>query len=167
VAKYRYLFLLPMLIAQCGIAADITISGKVVASPCVVDATSFNQPVDLGQDDAHNLNQPGAGSQWQPVQLSLNNCPATTTYSTANFSGDAAVGYSDGYKNQGTAANVVLQLASADHSTLYGSGSAMTLPISPSTRSATFLLAARMYAPFSSAQSGTFKSTVNVTFTYQ
>lgn len=166
-AKYRYLIFLLALFSHFGMATDININGKVVASPCVVDTRVFNQSVELGRDDAHHLNQSGAGSSWVPFTLALNSCPGTTSFSTAHFSGEPADGYASGYKNLGTAANVVLQIASADLNTFYGTGSSMTVAIPSSTASAIFPLMARMYAPVGNASGGTFKTAVNISFTYQ
>lgn len=146
---------------------NISVTGRVVASPCVVDIDTVSKQVDLGRAIANNLNQPGGNPIWKDFQLLLTQCPATTHSATATFSGDIDSTDPTAFKNQGTAGNSALQMTNSDHSVIYGNSSQMTVAVDNSTRQAIFPLSARIFSPSEAATGGTFSAAVSVVFTYQ
>lgn len=149
-------------------AADVTIniSGKVVASPCVLDSPgSIN--VDLGQTlQAADLATAGSFSNWVPFTINMKSCPVSTNNVIATFSGAAdTLDASRLYTNTGTASNVAVELQSSDavHKPL---GNTQTLVIPRAAdNTAVFPLQSRVWSK-GSVTTGTITSLVNVTFTY-
>lgn len=145
-------------------AADVTITlnGRVVAKPCTVSTTQAT--VDLGDLYTFDLVTAGAVSSWQPVTLSLTNCPVGTSTVTATFSGtaDASGSY---YANQGGAGNIALQLADSGGVNL-PSGSTKNVSVDNTSLAASFVLQVRAITPGGNATQGTLQSLINVTYTY-
>ncbi|HKM95723.1 MAG TPA: fimbrial protein [Buttiauxella sp.] len=146
---------------------NISVTGRVVATPCVVDTDTVSKQVDLGQAFANNLNQPGGNPVWKDFQLLLTQCPAATHSATATFSGDVDSTDPTAFKNLGTGVNSALQMTNTDHSVIYGNASQMTVNVDNSTRQAIFPLSARIFSPAENATGGTFNAAVSVVFTYQ
>jgi minor fimbrial subunit len=168
VQRYRYLLILSLLllVGQAN-AEDISIQGRVIDKPCTIDVNTESQLVYLGRVMVTRLSTAGAGSNWVNFELLLKDCSASTVSVTAAFSGEANIDDATAFKNQGTAPNVALQITNADHSTIYGNGGQMLVPIIPATHKATFPLSARMISPLGGARSGSFRAAVNVDFTFQ
>ncbi|SUW63746.1 putative fimbrial protein SthD [Buttiauxella agrestis] len=154
-------------IASAADPVNISVTGRVLASPCVVDTDTVSKQVDLGQAIANNLNQPGGNPIWKDFQLLLTQCPATTQSATATFTGVVDSTDPTAFKNQGTAGNSALQMTNTDHSVIYGNASQMTVAIDNSTRQAIFPLSARIFSPSENATGGTFNAALSVVFTYQ
>lgn len=154
-------------LASAADLVNISVTGRVVASPCVVDIDTVSKQVDLGRAIANNLNQPGGNPIWKDFQLLLTQCPVTTHSATATFSGDIDSTDPTAFKNQGTAGNSALQMTNSDHSVIYGNSSQMTVAVDNSTRQAIFPLSARIFSPSEAATGGTFSAAVSVVFTYQ
>ncbi|MBI3311772.1 MAG: type 1 fimbrial protein, partial [Serratia liquefaciens] len=94
-------------------AAAVTISGRVTATPCTVDA-SFNQTLDLGKLQQRDLQQAGTGGPWKAFSLTLSSCPPSTSKVTLTFTGTPAPDDSNAFASSGTATGVALQLSNAD-----------------------------------------------------
>lgn len=145
-------------------AADvtITINGKVVAKPCTVSTASTT--VALGDLYTFNLLSAGAASAWQPITLSLTNCPVGTSKVTATFSGvaDSSKNY---YANQGVAGNIALQLADSGGGNL-PNGSKKIVAVNDASQAASFILQVRAITPNGNATQGSIQSLINVTYTY-
>lgn len=145
-------------------AADvtITINGRVVAKPCTVSTTQVT--VDLGDLYTFDLATAGAASSWQPVTLSLINCPVGTSKVTATFSGtaDASGSY---YVNQGAAGNIALQLADSGGMNL-PNGSTKIVSVDDTSRAASFVLQVRAITPSGNVTQGSIQSLINVIYTY-
>lgn len=164
--KYRYLAGLPFCLMVCMTdASEISLTGKVIANPCIVDTNTRSKQVELPKGQIRRLATAGTGGEWVDFQLQLNECPAYLTQATVNFSGTPDNNDSKAFKNNGTSKNIALQLKAQD--TLYGNGMSLRSPIDAKTHKAYFPLSARMYTPTGGASSGTFNSVVNLTFTYQ
>ncbi|EEC5266162.1 type 1 fimbrial protein [Salmonella enterica subsp. enterica] len=149
-------------------AADITISGTVVASACVVDAGTREQTVKFEQARAVNYTQPGDTSEWQDFALTLSSCPASTTLVTASLSGNADSDDPSKFANsQGDATGMALQIMTRDHLTEIAPMGEISANVDPINRSAIFPLSARMYTPTGSVVAGDFNTTVQLSFTYQ
>lgn len=147
--------------------ASLTLSGKVVASPCTVDTDTVNKAVDLGSVQRAALQTAGEGGEWQDFDLLLTSCPAGTTKVTASLSGTADTQDATAWKNSGTSGNMALRIASRDHATAYAPGKVLEQNVNTSTRSVQFPMSARMFTPQGNASAGTFQSVMNVEFTWQ
>jgi minor fimbrial subunit len=167
--KYLAQALLVMVVSHNSVMADpvnINITGKVVTSPCTVDAASVSQDVDFGQVRLSEMRPAGNASDWQSFQVKLINCPQGTTSSTVTFSGTPATADATLYANAGTAVNAAVQLAQAANKALVqGNGSSMTVSVD-AQHNATYALAGRLMI-FSDTGPGTFSSIVQMSFTYQ
>lgn len=148
-------------------ASDININGNVVASPCSVDTGSVSQDVDFGQLHATDLKTAGSSSDWQPFEVKLNACPVSTSKVTVTLSGNPVSGYPSLFANDGTAANVAVQIAEdANRNNVLLNGGGMTVNVD-AHRGATYALAGRLNSPRGDTGPGTINSVVQMNFTYQ
>ena len=165
--RYTAVVWLAALLSLSVQAADINIDGTVVASPCTVDTASVSQDVNFGRVRRADLMVAGASSEWQPFEVTLKNCPASTTSATVAFNGTPFVGDSTLYANAGTAARVAIQMAQAANKTqVQGTGSSMTVNVD-AQHNATYALAGRLISPAGNTGAGSVNSVVQMNFTYQ
>ncbi|NTY86575.1 type 1 fimbrial protein [Serratia fonticola] len=152
---------------SCG-AVDMTLGGKVIATPCLVDTGSVSQEVDFRQLRATDLKTAGSSSEWQPFEVKLKSCPLSTSKVTVTLSGNVISGDATLFANAGTAANVAVQIAEdANRSNLLPNGGAgMTVNVD-AQRNATYALVGRMNSPTGNTGPGTINSVVQMNFTYQ
>lgn len=149
-------------------AADINLSGTVVASACTVDAGTKDQAVTFEQARAVDYPTIGDVSEWQDFSLTLSACPASTTQVTATFTGDADNDDPTKFANtQGDATGMALQIMSRDHTTEISPQGALAVSVDSTNHSATFPLSARLYTPTGHVTAGEFKTVVQFSFTYQ
>ncbi|CAI1564425.1 fimbrial protein [Serratia fonticola] len=147
-------------------ATDLTINGRVVATPCTIDTASVSQDVDFGQVRLTEMRAAGNASDWKAFQVKLVNCPQGTTSSVVTFSGTPATADVTLYANAGTATNAAVQLAQdANKTMVQGTGSTMTVPVD-AQHNATYALAGRLIVT-DDTRAGTFSSVVQMNFTYQ
>lgn len=160
------------LLAQA-VDSTITITGKVTANPCTVSTVlASGQTVDLGTQGRVRLQQASDLGEWKSFALNLTNCPLITKQATVTFSGKPdgtnATLFANTAPTAVAASGIAVQMAKdTDHSALLSAGSTMTVDIDSLTRTATFPLAARMYASTGEVQAGQVSSSVLVNFTYQ
>lgn len=147
--------------------ASLALTGNVVASPCTVDINTVNKIVELGTAQRRDLQTAGEGGEWQDFDLLLTQCPSGTTKVTATLSGAVDPQEPSAWKNSGTSTNMALRIASRDRSKAIAPGDLLDENVNLSTRSAVFLLSARMFTPQGGATAGTFQSVMNVDFTWQ
>lgn len=170
--KLRYL-LSVLLMTACveasavGDPVAISVTGNVVASPCVVDPDTKDKTIDFDKIYSKDLSEAGTGSVWKDFSLLVKQCPAATTKAKVTFSGTPDQDDATAFETTGEATNVALRLASRDHAVNYGNGSVMEMPINSSDHTATFPLSARLFTPNGAAGAGSFETTVSLTFTYQ
>ncbi|MEL4012840.1 fimbrial protein [Dryocola clanedunensis] len=146
---------------------NINITGKVVASPCVVNSGSGDLTMDLGQNiQASTLATAGSGSTPVTQDLKLTSCPVGTTNVKATFTGTADTTSTTMYKNTGTATPLAVELSNAEDSSLLSNGTTLTLPVL-ADNTVTFKLKARAYTAAGSVTPGTISSVVVADFTYQ
>lgn len=148
---------------------NINITGKVVASPCIVDTATSTLNVDLGNIQASTLNQAGNVSPYKIFDLVLKDCPSGTASVTATFSGALAPDGTGDYMNTGTATNVNVQLKESQPSgngKFLGPGAALTRSVA-TDRTVTFRMGARAITATADVMPGTIVSISQVTFTYQ
>lgn len=152
-------------------AADVTITGKLIAASCTVNPVLAGaQEVNLGTLGRTNFQNADDKGEWKSFSLTLTNCPAGTSQSTVTFTGTADATNATLFANTEPVATaapyMAVQIAkNADRSDLLSNSSSMTVSVD-SDRSATFPLAARLYST-GKAQPGKVSSTVLVNFTYQ
>lgn len=149
-------------------AENVAVNGRIVASPCTVDAASASQTVDFGRVKKRNMQQAGNASDWRPFQVSLINCPPTTSRVTASFTGMPFPGDATLYASSGTALGVAVQVAQdADKSRIQGLGSSMVVDVDPVKHTATYALSARLFSPNGDIAAGDVNSQLLMSFTYQ
>lgn len=149
-------------------AADINLSGTVVAAACTVDTSTKEQTVTFQQARAVDYTVVGDTSEWQDFALTLSSCPVSTTLVTVSFSGDTDSTDPTKFANtQGDATGMALQIMTRDHQTEIQPKGKMSVGVDASTRSVIFPLSARMYTPTGMVTAGDFKTIVQLSFTYQ
>ena len=154
-------------------AADVNISGKVIAAACTVSSSlAAGQAVPLGTLGSTSFQSSGdADPTWHPFTLDLTNCPAGTTTSTATFSGTPDVTDDQLFANTEPAAsaatNIAVEVKQSNNSSIVHNGSTMTIEVNATARTASFPLEARMKTPLGNVQAGNVSSTMLVDFTYQ
>lgn len=146
---------------------SVNVTGQVIASPCVVDTGTVSQLINLGEYMKQNLNNAGDGGEWSDFSLLVKNCPIGTRSVTAKLTGAFDTQDPTAWKNSGTSRNIALRVTSRDHMTIYGVNSTMQINIDNTKHNAIFLLSAKIFTPQGNASAGTFKSVMNVDFTYQ
>lgn len=168
--------LLPILLVLSGAgaqAADVTLTGKVVAASCTVNSGLVSgQEVNLGTLGRTRFQGAGDTGDWQSFALNLANCPAGTTKVTTTFTGTPDSNDATLFANSepvATAASYIgIQMAQdANRGTILSNNSTMTVDVDLSTHSAVFPLAARMLTPTGGVQAGRVSGSVLVNFTYQ
>jgi minor fimbrial subunit len=148
-------------------AADLNITGNVVASACNVDSGSVSQDIDFGQLRSTDLKVAGTATGWQPFTVKLTRCPPSTRSVTLIFSGTPSVDDATLFANSGSAENVAVQVArEADKTVIQGNGSSMTVDVD-AQHEVTYALAARIYSINGNTVAGSFSSVVVMNFTYQ
>lgn len=149
-------------------AADINLSGTVVASACTVDTGTKEQTVTFQQARAVDYPKVGNTSEWQDFELTLSGCPPSTTQVTALLSGDADNDDITKFANtQGNATGMALQIMTRDHQTEIPPAGEVTASVNGNDHRAVFPLSARMYTPTGRVTAGEFNTIVQLTFTYQ
>ncbi|WES69611.1 fimbrial protein [Superficieibacter sp. HKU1] len=165
---FRYIPVMACIWVAAASAADITLSGTVVAASCTVDTGTKEQTVRFQQARAVDYTTVGNTSEWQDVDLTLSACPLSTRQVTVSFSGDADDIDPTKFANiQGDATGMALELMSRDHLTEIPPQGQMTVDVDRTTRGAVFPLSARMYTPTGNVTAGEFKAVVQFSFTYQ
>ncbi|GJL41824.1 TPA: fimbrial protein [Enterobacter chengduensis] len=151
------------------IAADsvnVSVTGNIVASPCVFNGGNSRLDVNLGNIQATNMVTPGSLSDPVAFDLLFTLCPAGTRSVTATFSGTpdpvAGAGY---YKNSGTAENVAIAMTAMGSDALLGTGSSLTQNIA-ADRTATLAMQARVKSVAGGATPGTISAAVVLTLQY-
>ena len=176
----KRVFVLNMLLSALAVlpgtkaeAADIAVTGKVIASSCTVNAIlADKQDVDLGTLGRVQFQHANATGDWKSFSLNLTNCPAGTSQTTVTFTGTPDGTDTTLFANTESVAtaapNIAVQMAKdADHSAVLSNASTMTVNVDTVTGTATFPLAARLYTPSGYVQAGQVSSSVLVNFTYQ
>lgn len=153
--------------ATCS-ALQIDITGKVVASPCIVNGGDDSLDVNLGDNiQADDLGTAGNATNWKTFTLALTNCPASTTSFSVAFAGTADANDPNSYENTGTATNLKLELTDQTGNTTYSNGTSLENVVIPTdTRAYNLLLRTRAVSK-GLVMPGTIKGQVQATFTYQ
>ncbi|QBH97632.1 type 1 fimbrial protein [Limnobaculum zhutongyuii] len=170
----KRIFLLNMLLSVLAFssgqevhAADVNISGKVIAAACTVSPILIaGQEVSLGNMGRSLFQNANDTGTWISFSLDLTNCPAGTTKSTVTFNGTPDSTDNTLFANTEPAGSAASHMAKdADRSVVLSNNSTMTVNVDAGT--VTFPLAARLYTPLGAAEPGQVSSSVLVNFTYQ
>lgn len=148
-------------------AVNIDITGKVVASPCIVNGNNDSLAVSLGENiQADSLATSGSATTWADVTLRLTSCPASTTSFSVAFTGttDTDTNY---YKNTGTATNLKLELTDSSSNSAYKNGAKLENVAIPTATHAYDLVMRARAVSNGSVMPGTIVGQVQATFTYQ
>lgn len=162
--------------AHPAFAADpvqITVTGNIVASPCVIDDGSVMKEIPLGDLQSADLNAAGSGSPWVEIDVAFKSCPAGTSTITATFHGTADAGdpntlYSNTAVDAGedkAAKNIAVQLEGlADEP--YGNGKTATIDIASAGATPTFKMHTRAFSKDGGATPGKISSVITMSFAY-
>lgn len=151
--------------ANCS-AVYIDISGKVVASPCVVNGGSDSLEVNLGESiQADKLSVAGSATDWKNFDLTLGSCPASTSTFSVVFSG-VSDDESNYYKNTGSATNLKIELTSQSGDKTLSNGATLENLVIPATHSYNIPLRVRAVSK-GGVMPGSIKGQVQATFTWQ
>lgn len=144
---------------------NINITGKVIASPCVVNNSESNLNIDLGTSiQARSLVDAGAGTTPTPFNLTLTECPLGTSNVKVTFTGTAAEApQTDMYLNTGAATPLAVELSSG--STILGNNASLTQGVQ-ADKTVTYALSARAVTPTGSVTPGSIIAVVQANFTY-
>ncbi|MGN7789321.1 fimbrial protein [Enterobacter sp. 22452] len=157
-------------------AADpvqITVTGNIVASPCVIDTNNEVFTVPLGDLQSADLNAAGSSSAWVPISVKFESCPAGTSSITATFhgtsdAGDVATLYSNTAVDEGpdkAATHIAVQLEGLAGEP-YGDGKTATIDIASAGTTPTFKLQTRAFSKDGGATPGKISSVITMSFTY-
>lgn len=153
---------------------QITVTGNIVASPCVIDTGSESLNISLGdQLQSADLNAAGSGSAWVPINVVFKSCPAGTSTITATFHGTADAGdpntlYSNTAVDAGedkAAKNIAVQLEGLANEA-YGNGKTATIDIASAGTTPTFKMHTRAFSKDGGATPGKISSVITMSFTY-
>lgn len=158
-------------------AADpvqINVTGKIVASPCIIDDGSALKNISLGdQLQSADLNAAGSSSAWVPIDVIFKSCPAGTSTITATFHGTADAGdpttlYSNSAVDTGddkAAKNIAVQLEGLANEP-YGNGKTATLNIASAGATPTFKMHTRAFSKNGGATPGNISAVITMSFAY-
>ncbi len=155
------------LFSATSFAVNIDITGKVVASPCVVNGGQNSLAVNLGDNiQADSLTAVGSATNWTNFTLALTSCPPATTSFSVAFSGTADDDI-DFYKNTGDATNLKLELTSQTGDKTFNNGSSLENVIIPTDTHAYDLQLRARAVSKGNVMPGSITGQVQATFTYQ
>lgn len=146
---------------------NINITGKVVASPCVVNNGNSDLNVDLGTTiQASALARAGDATAPKTFNLTLSACPAGTSNVSVTFTGMPAPGpQTNMYYNSGTANPLSVELSTSDTGTILFNGSMISRAVQ-ADRTVTYPLSARAVTATGNVIPGTIIALVQANFTY-
>ncbi|RKQ38615.1 fimbrial protein [Enterobacter sp. R1(2018)] len=147
-------------------ADTLAITGNVTAAPCMIDSANANQTIDFSQVIAQNLASTNNASDWKYLDIKLTNCPASTTFVKAQFTGKVDDVNNQYFANLGTAQNVALHLTDKSHTTTYNNLSIAKVSVNKE-RQALFPLSARIIMLKNGVKGGSFNSVIQISFTYE
>ncbi|MFA3778401.1 fimbrial protein [Yersinia sp. 1652 StPb PI] len=156
-----------ILSSECMAAAsDLSISGNVVASPCVIDVDSANQTIDFGQSRSGDFVTAGQGGEWKPFSIMLTECPLTTRHVMVSLTGTSNPDDDTLYINTGSAPHVGIQIAEGQTQQILRPGSQVTVAVDSISKKVTIPLVSRLYST-GQISAGSVRGALQLNFTYQ
>lgn len=153
-----------LLISHSALAVSVNISSNLKASPCTVETTSTLSVV-LPDIDMANLAAADSTSPAQSFDLTLKDCPTSTTKVTATYNGTVSTLAANSFTNTGTATQLALTLKD-NTDVIIEPNTSRTESIDSVTKKATFTQKVQMYSK-GKVQAGTVIGNIVVGFTYQ
>jgi minor fimbrial subunit len=146
---------------------QLNITGRVIASPCVVNNNNSELNIDLGETiQANTLATAGAGTTPKAFNLSLTDCPLGTNNVKVTFSGTAAAApQTNMYLNTGVATPLAIELSQQGTGTILGNASSLTQAVQ-ADKSVTYALSARAVTSTGGVTPGTILAAIQADFTY-
>lgn len=144
---------------------DITIHGRIVASPCELDTAGSNLDVDLGDIQGSSLLASGDTAGDKSFVLKLINCPESTTSATLKLSGSADSTFTDYFTATGDPNTADKLDVGVLYSGVAKGNNATIVQNIEADHSTTYNLVAQVKAK-DVVDPGNFSSTVTADFTY-
>lgn len=147
-------------------SVNVSVTGNIVASPCIFNGGNNNLDINLGNIQASNMATPGSSSDPVAFNLLFTQCPAGTRSVTVSFTGNPdPVAGADYYMNSGSATNVAIAMSEAATGAMKGTGTSITQAIS-ADRTATMAMLASVRSSTGGATPGSISAVVVMTMQY-
>ncbi|TCZ55664.1 fimbrial protein [Klebsiella grimontii] len=169
--RFNYFSLVFFLLFSFTCSAEvINVSGNIIASPCVLDLDNSDFQVNFSKMYKGLFSKPGSYGTEKNIRITVKSCPPTTSYVEFHFDGQPDNGDSLSFSNSGSAENLAVQIKSLsetwENTSIYP-GSYVKIPIETKTNTALLSMVARPYTKVGGGTSGTLRTTVNITLSYQ
>ncbi|MDH1125901.1 fimbrial protein [Enterobacter sp. GD03975] len=147
-------------------SVNVSVTGNIVASPCIFNGGNNNLDINLGNIQASNMATPGSISDPVPFSLLFTQCPPGTSSVTVSFTGNAdPVAGADYYMNSGSATRVAIAMSETETGTLKGTGTSITQTVA-ADRTATMAMKAWVKSVTGGATPGSISAVVVMTMQY-
>lgn len=147
-------------------SVNVSVTGNIVASPCIFNGGNNNLDINLGNIQASNMSTPGSISDPVPFSLLFTQCPAGTSSVTVSFTGNTdPVAGADYYMNSGSATRVAIAMSETETGTLKGTGTSITQTVA-ADRTATMAMKAWVKSVTGGATPGSISAVVVMTMQY-
>ncbi|MEG6214430.1 type 1 fimbrial protein [Enterobacter quasihormaechei] len=147
-------------------SVNVSVTGNIVASPCIFNGGNNNLDINLGNIQASNMATPGSISDPVPFSLLFTQCPAGTSSVTVSFTGNTdPVAGADYYMNNGSATRVAIAMSETETGTLKGTGTSITQTVA-ADRTATMAMKAWVKSVSGGATPGSISAVVVMTMQY-
>ena len=145
-------------------SVNVSVTGNIVASPCIFNGGNNSLDINLGNIQASNMTTPGSSSDPVSFNLLFSQCPTGTRSVTVSFTGNPDPD-ADYYMNSGSATHVAIAMSEAATGLLKGTGSSITQPVS-ADRTATIAMLASVRSFTGGATPGSISAVVVMTMQY-
>lgn len=147
-------------------SVNVSVTGNIVASPCIFNGGNNSLDINLGNIQASNMATPGSSSDSVPFNLLFTQCPTGTRSVTVSFTGNPdPVAGADYYMNSGSAMNVAIAMSEAATGAMKGTGTSITQTIA-ADRTATMAMQASVRSSTGGATPGSISAVVVMTMQY-
>ncbi|WP_416175403.1 fimbrial protein [Enterobacter bugandensis] len=147
-------------------SVSVSVTGNIVASPCIFNGGNNSLDINLGNIQASNMATPGSSSDPVSFNLLFTQCPTGTRSVTVSFTGNPdPVAGADYYMNSGSAMNVAIAMSEAATGAMKGTGTSITQTIA-ADRTATMAMQASVRSSTGGATPGSISAVVVMTMQY-
>ncbi|MHA3805988.1 fimbrial protein [Enterobacter bugandensis] len=147
-------------------SVSVSVTGNIVASPCIFNGGNNSLNINLGNIQASNMATLGSSSDPVPFNLLFTQCPTGTRSVTVSFTGNPdPVAGADYYMNSGSATNVAIAMSEAATGAMKGTGTSITQTIA-ADRTATMAMLASVRSSTGGATPGSISAVVVMTMQY-
>lgn len=139
--------------------------GNIKAAACNISGGD-NIDINLNDISMGTFYAPGSGSDWKSFNIELKECSSYVNQVKLTFTGTVDNAEINSlYKNQGTAANIALQLQNQDGSIPLGNNKVLTVPTNGQTI-VSIPLRTRAFSVTGNGTAGTLSTNITATITY-